>query len=121
MTHTDKDLDHLSDLLNGLPLDRDGMTLAEFDGYVAGLLVCPEMIMPSEWLPEDDVAFAEPITGLGRRSPYQPHPRSLNRRHVPVSGHLFQSDPATDSGAPGQFGFGIVEPVSLSNIYAATA
>jgi len=51
MTHTDKDLDHLADLLNGIPLDHDGMTLAEFDGYVAGLLVCPEMVMPSEWLP----------------------------------------------------------------------
>ena len=51
MTHTDEDLDHLSDLLNGIPLDREGMTLAEFDGYVAGLLVCPEMVMPSEWLP----------------------------------------------------------------------
>ena len=51
MTHTDEDLDRLSDMLNGIPLDHDGMSLAEFDGYVAGLLVCPEMIMPSEWLP----------------------------------------------------------------------
>jgi uncharacterized protein len=51
MIHTDEDLDHLSDLLDDMPLDQDGMTLAEFDGYVAGLLVCPELIMPSEWLP----------------------------------------------------------------------
>ncbi len=51
MTHTDEDLDRLSDMLNGLPLEHDGMSLAEFDGYVAGLLVCPEMVMPSEWLP----------------------------------------------------------------------
>ena len=51
MTHTDKDLFHLSDLLSDIPVEHDGMTLAEFDGYVAGLLVCPEMVMPSEWLP----------------------------------------------------------------------
>lgn len=30
----------------------DAMCISELDGYVAGLLLCPEMIMPSEWLPE---------------------------------------------------------------------
>ena len=50
-TSSAKDLDHLSDLLNDIPVEHDGMTLAEFDGYVAGLLVCPEMVMPSEWVP----------------------------------------------------------------------
>ena len=80
MTHTDKDLDHLSDLLNGLPLDRDGMTLAEFDGYVAGLLVCPEMTMPSEWLPPvwggagafRDIKQVEQITQAAMDH-YKPH------------------------------------------------
>ena len=27
------------------------MTIAELDGYVAALIVCPDMILPSEWLP----------------------------------------------------------------------
>ena len=27
------------------------MTIAELDGYVAALMVCPEMVLPSEWLP----------------------------------------------------------------------
>ena len=49
MIHSDENLDHLSDLLNDIPPDQDGMTLAEFDGYVAGLLVCPEMIMTTKW------------------------------------------------------------------------
>ena len=31
--------------------DDDGMLLSEFDGFCAGLIVCPEMIPPSEWLP----------------------------------------------------------------------
>ena len=51
MTDTDPDLDRLHDLLSAIPAERDGMTVAELDGYVAALIVCPEMIPPSEWLP----------------------------------------------------------------------
>jgi uncharacterized protein len=34
-----------------LDLHEDAMLLEELDGFVAGLLVCPEMIPPSDWLP----------------------------------------------------------------------
>ena len=51
MSDTDAELDRLHDLLNAIPAERDGMTIAELDGYVAALIVCPEMIPPSEWLP----------------------------------------------------------------------
>ena len=51
MSDTDPDLDRLQDLLNAIPVERDGMTVAELDGYVAALIVCPEVILPSEWLP----------------------------------------------------------------------
>ena len=51
MSDTDPDLDRLQDLLNAIPVARDGMTVAELDGYVAALIVCPEVILPSEWLP----------------------------------------------------------------------
>jgi uncharacterized protein len=47
-----------------LSLSDDAMLLEELDGFVAGLLVCPELIKPSEWLPVvwgseegDDPAF----------------------------------------------------------------
>ena len=70
MTDTDPDLDRLHDLLSAIPAERDGMTIAELDGYVAARIVCPEMIPPSEWLPEVwggehefvDVAEAEATT-----------------------------------------------------------
>ena len=45
-------LDHLSDLLNALPAEHLPMTISELDGYVTGILACPEMIPPSEWLRE---------------------------------------------------------------------
>jgi uncharacterized protein len=47
-----------------LSLSDDAMLLEELDGFVAGLLVCPELIKPGEWLPMvwgseegDDPAF----------------------------------------------------------------
>jgi uncharacterized protein len=33
-----------------LALSDDAMMLEELDGFVAGLLVCPELVQPSEWL-----------------------------------------------------------------------
>ena len=45
MSDTDPDLDRLQDLLNAIPVERDGMTVAELDGYVAALIVCPEVIL----------------------------------------------------------------------------
>lgn len=45
----------LDSLLRDLALSRDWdddcMMTTEFDGFVAGILVCPELIMPSDWLP----------------------------------------------------------------------
>jgi uncharacterized protein len=51
MPHADEQLDELRSMLWALATEHDGLDLYEFDGFVAGLLVCPEMIMPSEWLP----------------------------------------------------------------------
>jgi uncharacterized protein len=50
--HTDAEIDHLEALLGNLEVMLDAMCVSELDGYVAGLLLCPDMIMPSEWLPE---------------------------------------------------------------------
>ena len=71
MSDMDEELDRLNDLLNQIPVEREGMTIVEFDGYVAALIVCPEMILPSEWLPPvwggdgvfEDIAETEDIVG----------------------------------------------------------
>ncbi|MFC5505979.1 UPF0149 family protein, partial [Bosea massiliensis] len=34
-----------------LDLDEEAMLIEELDGFIAGLLVCPQMIPPSAWLP----------------------------------------------------------------------
>lgn len=53
----------LEKALAGLPED-DGMLLSELDGYLAGILVCPDLILPSAWLP--------PIWGGGNESGADP-------------------------------------------------
>ena len=51
MGQSDQDLDQLSALLHALPVDNMPMTLSELDGYVTGILACPDLITPSDWLP----------------------------------------------------------------------
>ena len=34
-----------------LALGEEAMLLEELDGFIAGLLACPELIMPGDWLP----------------------------------------------------------------------
>ena len=52
MSHPDAELDKLEALLEELPAEAEPMTLGELDGFLSGVIVCPELISPSEWLPE---------------------------------------------------------------------
>lgn len=51
MSDIDPEIYRLRDLLDTIPSDWKGMNVVELDGYVAGLIVCPDTILPSEWLP----------------------------------------------------------------------
>ena len=51
MSDTDRELDRLQDVLATLPSEWKGMNVVELDGYVAALIVCPDTVPPSEWLP----------------------------------------------------------------------
>lgn len=37
--------------LASLPEHSDPMLISELDGFLAGILVCPDLIMPGDWLP----------------------------------------------------------------------
>lgn len=43
-------LEELEELLSALP--GEPMLASTLDGFVAGLLVCPTLVLPGEWLPE---------------------------------------------------------------------
>lgn len=44
LTLLEKKLDELAE-------DCDPMVVSQIEGYLAGIIVCPDLIMPSEWLP----------------------------------------------------------------------
>ncbi len=46
-----KRLRQLDGFLMSDAVPEDSMMLSELDGYVAGVIVCPDLIMPSEWMP----------------------------------------------------------------------
>ena len=47
---TAPDLERLDRFLCGLESD-DAMLLSALDGFLSGVVVCPDLILPSEWLP----------------------------------------------------------------------
>ena len=51
MSDIDPEIYRLQDLLDTIPSDWKGMNVVELDGYVAGLIVCPDTVPPDEWLP----------------------------------------------------------------------
>lgn len=44
-------LRRLEDFLLSDAVNDDAMLLSELDGFLAGVIVCPDLIMPSEWMP----------------------------------------------------------------------
>lgn len=101
-------LQELDEHLAALPADAEPMQLSELDGYLAGILVCPELIMPGEWLPliwgsADDgeaasvlesVDDAEALIGL-----VMDHYNALSRelsRGGEAYAPIFEVDPASE-------------------------
>jgi len=69
----DDDLDRLDEFLMSDLVGDDAMTLSTLDGYLTGIAIGPELVMPSEWLPQvwgetypsfEDGQEAQEITGL---------------------------------------------------------
>jgi uncharacterized protein len=102
------DKPHLRQLEEHLAaLPEDAMLLSELDGYLAGVLVCPDLILPSEWLPPiwgggneetapvfDSADDVQALVGLIMRH-YNALSRDLQRgrgRYVP----FFEVDPRHD-------------------------
>lgn len=44
-------LRRLDDALYALSQDSDAMLISELDGYLAGIITCPDLVDPAEWLP----------------------------------------------------------------------
>ena len=76
MSDAAPDLDRLQDQLEAVLADQAGISLAELDGYAAGLIVCPDLIPPSEWLPGlwgEEHAFADAAEAEAKVAPVMAH------------------------------------------------
>ena len=51
MRLSESELDRLEELLAALPQENVPMSLSELDGFITGLLTCPDVIAISEWMP----------------------------------------------------------------------
>jgi uncharacterized protein len=101
--------DELEDFLLKLGRENDDvMLMDELDGFLAGVIVCPEMIMPSRWMPQiwsreglaedapvfDDLTQANRILGL-----IQAHYNTVATSLLPAGGPylpLYSYDPVTE-------------------------
>ena len=52
-------IEEIEKLLFALP--GEPMLGSELDGFLAGVLVCPTLIMPGEWLPKDDHGYLRSV------------------------------------------------------------
>lgn len=103
MSRLDQDLDHLDDLLAALPQDSLPMTVSELDGYVTGILVCPDLIPPSEWLPHvwgetGDAGFPDLATAEATISAVMAHYNAVASKiaKTPWIEPIYEVDPHND-------------------------
>jgi uncharacterized protein len=48
---TDRDIAALDELLTGIAENRDPLDVAMLDGFLVGVLLQPDVVLPSDWLP----------------------------------------------------------------------
>lgn len=103
MSRSDQDLDHLDDLLAALPRKSLPMTVSELDGYVTGILACPDLVPPSDWLPNvwgeaGDAVFPDLATAGATISAVMAHYNAvaLDMAKTPWIEPIYEVDPNSD-------------------------
>ena len=68
---SDEEFDELADFLMSDATLEDAMDISMLDGFLTALLIGPNMVPPSQWLPEDLGRNARPgdEMGVGRSRP----------------------------------------------------
>lgn len=61
----DEILHQLDELLISLPDENEGMLISEFDGFCTGLIVCPDIVLPGEWIP---IVWGDEVTAPFERA-----------------------------------------------------
>ena len=105
---SEAEFDELSAALEALPEERNAFDLSMLEGYLAGVLLQPEVVMPSNWLP--------PVFGAREGEPLIPGDEAevarmielVMRHYNTLAAHIAAREPfdpvlwtiETDDGAP---------------------
>lgn len=84
MRITSPRLRRLDNALADLAYDSDAMMLSELDGYIAGVILCPEDIPAAEWLPPIWAAAGEPPPFADEREAHWFNQLALEHRDAVV-------------------------------------
>ncbi len=90
---TEPEIDELADVLDALPEERNAFGLPMLEGYLVGVLLQPEIVMPAEWLP--------PIFGEREGEPMLPGNEAqiarvlelVMRHHNTLAAHIAAREP----------------------------
>ncbi len=103
MSGSDQALDHLENLLFALPRENYPMSVSELDGYVTGILSCPDFIPPPEWLPHvwgetGDADFPDLKTAQTTTSAVMGHYNAIasEMTRTPWIEPIYEVDPNSD-------------------------
>jgi uncharacterized protein len=105
---TDREIDELDAALAALPEHRESFDVAMLEGYLVGLLIQPDVVMPTDWLPPVFAApDGEPMIP-GDEAHVQRVIDLVTRRYNTLAAHILAREPfdpivydiARDDGAP---------------------
>jgi len=90
---TESEIGELADMLGALPEERDAFDVPMLEGYLVGVLLQPDLVMPADWLP--------PIFGAHDDEPMVPGgeaqvARALElvmRHHDTLAAHIMAREP----------------------------
>lgn len=89
---TDAEIDELDALLSAFPEDRCPFDVAMLDGFLAGVLLAPEPVLPSAWLPHVFAAGGGEIEWPDAATAQRTLALAM-RRHNELAAHIAAREP----------------------------
>jgi uncharacterized protein len=85
---TDAEITELDELLLAIPEERDPLDVVMLDGFLTGVLLQPDVVLPSAWLPFVFDAQGREIELPGGEAEAQRMLGLLMRRHNEIAAHI---------------------------------
>jgi uncharacterized protein len=90
---TDAEISELDELLLAIPDERDPLDIVMLDGFLVGVLLQPEPVLPSAWLPLVFDAQGREIALPGGATEAERASGLVMRRHDELAAHIAAREP----------------------------